>query len=264
MTGSRTWPTWRLMYVPPRAGAENMARDAGLMDRARATGEAAFSVYSWLRPTLSLGRNQTAAGRYDSARKTDGKLDVVRRPTGGRALLHWREVTYSVTAPISNPDSLRTSYERINRILLEGLSRLGVRASESRGGAPTPRPGELPCFAQPAEGELVVDGAKLVGSAQFRENGALLQHGSILIGDDQAMIASLLLSPSRDLEPPAAATLTKALGREPGVEEVAGKLFEAVRELEDCDAAMIEELDVSEYTARYLDFYENELWTWRK
>ncbi len=264
MTASRTWPTWRLMHVPPRTGAENMARDIGLMDRARESGEAVFSVYLWKRPTLSLGRNQTASGRYDLRKLAELGVDVVRRPTGGRALLHWREVTYSVTAPISAADSLARSYERINRILLEGLSLLGVPAAESRGSGPTPRPGELPCFAQPAEGELVVNGAKLVGSAQFRENGALLQHGSILIADDQGMISSFLVSASSDLDVPHAATLVDALGREPGVEEVAGRLFEAVRSIEDSDAAVLEEAEILSYTSRYLASYKNELWTWRK
>jgi lipoate-protein ligase A len=240
-----------------------MARDMGLMDRARESGEAVFSVYSWQRPTLSLGRNQTASGKYDVKRIAERGVDVVRRPTGGRALLHWREVTYSVTAPISPSDSLARSYERINRILLDGLSRLGVRAIESRGGLPTPRPGELPCFAQPAEGELVVDGAKLVGSAQFRENGALLQHGSILIADDQAMISSFLLSGSSP-DVPRAATLVDALGREPSIEEVSGKMFEAVRSLEDSDAASLDEAEIREYTFRHLASFENELWTWRK
>src|SRR5215216_1701209 len=262
MTGARTWPTWRLMHVPSRSGAENMARDAGLMDRARESGEAVFSIYSWSRPTLSLGRNQTAAGRYDLDEISKRGIDVVRRPTGGRALLHWHEVTYSLTAPISDSDSLKTSYQRINRVLLDGLSRLGIGAVEARGGAPHPRPGELPCFAQPSEGELVIDGAKLVGSAQFRENGALLQHGSILIADDQPIIGSLLLSNAP--EPPSAATLVHSLGREPSVDEVAGKLFEAVKELEDSDASMLAESDTSEFTDRYLDHYRNELWTWRK
>lgn len=264
MTGSRTWPMWRLMFVQPRSGAENMARDAGLMDHARTTGETVLSVYSWERPTLSLGRNQTAAGRYDLAAIRNRGIDVVRRPTGGRALLHWHEVTYSVTAPIAGSESLNESYERINRILLDGLARIGVAASESRGGPPTPAPGELPCFATPAEGELVVGGSKLVGSAQFRENGALLQHGSILIEDDQPMIASLLSSVAAELEPPRAATLTDALGRKPTIDEVATALFEAVRTLEDPAASFLDESDTREDTARYLAEYENELWTWRR
>ena len=239
-----------------------MSRDTGLMDRARETGEAVFSFYSWTRPTLSLGRNQTAAGRYDLSRMASEGIDVVRRPTGGRALLHWREVTYSVTAPVSEGESLHHSYERINRILLDGLSRLGVRAIESRGGERTPRPGELPCFAMPAEGELVLDGSKLVGSAQFRENGALLQHGSILIDDDQGMIATLLKSDSAELA--RAATLSEALGREPSVEEVAEKMFDAVRSLEDPHASCLDESETHVYSEKFLAHYENELWTWRK
>src|SRR5512141_2098534 len=158
--------------VPPRRGAENMARDSALMDRARSSGEAVFSVYSWERPTLSLGRNQTARGRYDMNAIAQRGIDIVRRPTGGRALIHDREVTYSVTAPADDENLLRQSYERINAILLAGLRRLGVDAAESHTGKPTPAPGDLPCFAAPAEGELVTDGAKLVGSAQYRERGA--------------------------------------------------------------------------------------------
>jgi lipoyl(octanoyl) transferase len=252
------------MLVPPRPGAENMARDAGLMDRARETGEAVFSVYSWERPTLSLGRNQTASGRYDLEQISERSIDVVRRPTGGRALLHWHEVTYSVTAPMADVDSLKSSYERINRILLDGLSRLGVGVSESRGGTPTPSPGELPCFAAPAEGELIVNGAKLVGSAQYREAGALLQHGSILIEDDQPMIASLLKRKSNNLHPPRAATLTDALRREPSVDEVAAALFESVRSLEDEHATLLDDAETNENTARHIAGYQNELWTWRR
>ena len=263
MSQPRSWPRWRTMLVPPRSGAENMARDAGLMDRARDTGEAVLSVYSWERPTLSLGLNQTAAGKYDLDEVRERGIDLVRRPTGGRALLHWHEVTYSVTAPVPD-DSLGESYRRINRLLLDGLSRLGVRAAESAAGAPTPSPGELPCFAAPTEGELVVDGAKLVGSAQFREDGALLQHGSILLLDDQAVILSLLHNPAENLGPTRAATLTQVLGREPTVAEVSDRLFDAVRALEDEGASALDEVETREYTARHLAEYQNDLWTWRR
>src|SRR6476661_7568836 len=138
---------WRLMLVPPRSGAENMAMDTGLMDRARETGESVLSVYSWERPTLSLGRNQTAAGKYDMAAIKSRGLDVVRRPTGGRALLHNREVTYSVTAPISSDETLNNSYERINGLLLEGLFSLGVQARVAAAAGPSLPPGDIPCFA---------------------------------------------------------------------------------------------------------------------
>lgn len=255
---------WRLMLVPPRGGAENMARDAALMERARETGETVFSVYAWNRPTLSLGRNQAARDRYDLDEAARRGIDIVRRPTGGRALLHWREVTYSVTAPVSDRDGLRESYDRINNILLYGLVLLGVDAAQAAVTSRTPVPGDLPCFAEPAAGELVSKGAKLVGSAQVRENGAMLQHGSILIRDDQASISKLLRDKVSDNETPRAATLHEALGREPACEEVANALFAGVRALEDSQASLIGESEVAEASAKHLPHFENPLWTWRK
>ena len=250
------------MFVEPRSGAENMARDSALMERVRLTGESIFSVYSWQSPTLSLGRNQAARDRYDLREIERRGMDVVRRPTGGRALLHWREATYSVAAPIAEDASLADSYEQINKILIYGLALLGVEAKEAREGPRTPAPGDLPCFATPAEGELVSSGSKLVGSAQVRENGALLQHGSILIHDDQPMISSVLVEPAA--EAPRAATLSDALGFEPAIEQVAEALFAALRVLEDPDATVLEELEVNPLTRAHLDHYRNSLWTWRR
>src|SRR5687768_14706976 len=90
---------WRVLLTPPLPGADNMALDEALLERARDSGEAVARVYTWSRPTLSLGRNQTAAGRYDLALAAALGIDVVRRPTGGRAVLHHRELTYAVAAP---------------------------------------------------------------------------------------------------------------------------------------------------------------------
>jgi lipoate-protein ligase A len=255
---------WRLLLAGQRSGAENMARDEGLMERARITGEAVFSVYAWSQPTLSFGRNQAAKGKYDLDAIARAGVDIVRRPTGGRALLHHREVTYSVTAPAPVDGSLRDSYERINRILIGGLKRLGVNVSESRTDARTPQPGELPCFAEPAQGELVTNDGKLVGSAQIRENGALLQHGSILIDDDQGLISTFLLSQRAEMNTPRAATLTAALGRAPDFDEVAQSLFDAVKSLEDPAATDLHESETTELTARLIEKYQNELWTWRR
>ena len=259
----RTTP-WRVLLVPPRSGAENMARDNGLMDRARETGEGVLSIYEWSRPTLSLGRNQTAAGKYDPGRIGDLGLDVVRRPTGGRALLHHHEVTYSVTAPADGDESLHETYRAINQLLLCGLAVLGVNAEESGASASAERPGTLPCFALPAAGELTAHGAKLVGSAQVRENHAFLQHGSILIEDDQAMIAGVMAESSEAATLPPAATLAGLLGRSPSAREVADSMFHALRDLWDRDARPLDEADSAEHTSRHIDRYLSELWTWRK
>jgi lipoate-protein ligase A len=240
-----------------------MARDSGLMDRARETGESVFCVYSWERPTLSLGRNQTARGRYDLDRIRQRGLGVVRRPTGGRALLHHREVTYSVTAPVRHGEALLDTYRWINRILLRGLERLGVEAAEASATEPAPRPGMLPCFATPGDGELVSRGLKLVGSAQVRENGSLLQHGSILIEDDQSIIAQVSLEEFSVGLPPAA-TLTGALGRCPSVAEVADALVDALAEVEHTVPEPLAEDEVAHFAGRYVERFSNELWTWRR
>src|SRR5687768_9379739 len=126
MHSRRSFSRWRLLLAAPRSGAENMARDSALQTRAARTGETVFSIYSWTRPTLSFGRHQPAAGLYDIEKLRSANVETVRRPTGGRAILHDREVTYSVTAPLRGAAPLRQTYARFNRILLDGLRRLGV------------------------------------------------------------------------------------------------------------------------------------------
>ena len=241
-----------------------MARDEGLMQRARATGERVFAVYGWERPTLSFGRNQTARHLYDASAIAREGIDLVRRPTGGRALLHHREVTYSVTSPIDPEESLLDAYHRFNRILVAGLRRLGVEASESVAADRTSPPNSTPCFAAPASGELVRGGSKLVGSAQVREHGALLQHGSILIEDDQGLITALLADPQSVSPPPPAATLAGEMGRRPSVEEVAAALFATILELEDPAAATLDVSEADSYAAPCLPRYQSERWTWRR
>ena len=240
-----------------------MARDTGLMDRARVTGETVFSVYGWERPTLSLGRNQAARELYARGEIDRRGIDVVRRPTGGRALLHHREITYSIAGPSAPDESLAESYSGINRILIRGLRYLGVEVSESAGVPQHAPPGATPCFSMPAAGELVTGEGKLVGSAQLREDGALLQHGSILIDDDQAMIAELLRDSDAGTQSNPA-TLRGVLGRDVSLSEAAAALFEAVSECAPTPCAALAPDDLSEFTARHLPRFESELWTWRR
>ena len=264
-------PPFRLLVTPPLPGPANMALDDALLARARVTGECVFRVYAWDRPTLSFGRHQTARGLYDPARLSERGVSVVRRPTGGRAVLHHREVTYSVTAPLvalaSAGNALRESYTRINRLLLAGLGALGVDAREATPVGRAPIPDGAPCFETPTGGELVVDTmggvAKLVGSAQWQEDGALLQHGSILIDDDQTRVATLATRALPSVPPPA--TLRAALGRAPTLDEVADALNDAVRRLEDPAAAPLPFDDARRASAdsaraRYVD----DAWTWRR
>src|SRR5512139_2874749 len=98
---------WGFLHTPPLDGVANMAIDEALLARARDTGEGVVRVYGWSAPTLSLGRNQVARGAWDRERAGTLGLPIVRRLTGGRALLHHREITYSVTAPTADGRGLR-------------------------------------------------------------------------------------------------------------------------------------------------------------
>jgi lipoyl(octanoyl) transferase len=255
-------PRWRLLLTDAASGPENMALDEALMARARSTGEWVLRVYSWSAQTLSLGRHQSARAAYDPATLAAAGVAVVRRPTGGRAVLHDREVTYSVTAPANDAGALRESYQRINRLLVDGLRSLGVAAevAETPG---APKPDLTPCFELPSPGELTAGGRKLAGSAQWREHGALLQHGSILVDGDQAPVSTLLRQPRP--APPAPATLRAVLGREPPLSDVATALFQAVRRLEDRDATdLTADGALLAATAVLRPRYEDAAWTWRR
>lgn len=190
-----------------------MAIDEALMDAGR-RGEVTLRLYRWEPGCLSFGRNQTARGRYDGQRAAELGFDVVRRPTGGRSVLHHRELTYAVTAP-ADWGSLRDVYIRINRALAAGLRLLGVDASvQGSADGPAPRPTVRACFRDPLPGELTAAGRKLAGSAQWREAGALLQHGSLLLHNDQAVVESLRTGGPPPAEVPAVG-LVELLGREP-------------------------------------------------
>ncbi|MFN2637067.1 MAG: biotin/lipoate A/B protein ligase family protein [Gemmatimonadaceae bacterium] len=243
-----------------------MARDTALLARAARTGETVFSVYGWERPTLSLGRNQPANGRYDLNRIRAADVDIVRRPTGGRAILHHREATYSVTAPLEPKDSLRETYGRINHILVSGLARLGIRASFAAPKLRASAPSTRPCFETPAEGELVADGRKLVGSAQWRDEDALLQHGSILIENDQGSLAGFAAN-ADEIERdslPNPATLTDLMGYAPALEEIATAMFGAVRELVDPAAAEMPEQEIRDLALAEVPHFLDDNWTWRR
>lgn len=254
--------SWRLLHTPPAAGAANMALDTALMRDALRHGGWTLRVYTWAHPTLSFGRHQRAHMLYDPARVAAAGLHVVRRPSGGRALLHDAEVTYSVAAPLAAAGSLRTAYSRINAVLVHALRALGVEAviagsAEGRSVAP----GGSPCFAHPAPGEIVVGGRKLAGSAQWRSGGTLLQHGSILLSGDQRQVARLQRKPPADPPPPA--TLRDLLGREVSADDVAGALFDAVRVLEDPTAEVCAlDAPVVADTQRLHAAFSDPAWTW--
>lgn len=252
-----------MLVSPPADGPLNMATDEALLARAQTSGACVLRLYEWAQPTLSLGRNQTARGHYDLERAKALGVGFVRRPTGGRAVLHHRELTYSVTGPTSVLGTLRESYARINRLLLAMLESVGVVAAVAAPGRRAMSPGLAPCFDEPAAGELTVGTAKLVGSAQWRDRDALLQHGSILIDDDQEVASTLLLVPQPP--PPRPASLRALLGRAPTIGDLAEAAQRAIVTREDPEASRLVvdaalERGIASAHVHFLD----EHWTWRR
>jgi lipoyl(octanoyl) transferase len=265
-TGTPARPApWRLLDTPPAAGAWNMAVDEALAGGVRAGGPPVLRLYRWNPPCLSLGRNQPTHG-YDRERIARLGLDVVRRPTGGRAVLHHRELTYSVAAPQGALGGPRQAYAAINRALVAGLARLGVPARlQPAGAARAPVPSLAPCFEQPVEGEVTAEGRKLVGSAQRTVDGILLQHGSLPVEDDQSAVAGLLRDGTGGPAPEPPATLAAILGRVPPWEALVDALAWGWTETMGVslrrDGLSADEAERAEgIRARY----EDPAWTWHR
>jgi len=165
-----------------------MARDRALAEWVD-DGRAVLRLYGWIRPTISFGRHEPARDLYDPRAIARAGLDVVRRPTGGRAVLHDDEVTYAAAWPARALGRPREAYLRIHRALRRGLASLGVDADIAPSRADrSPGPDAGPCFRRSEGGEVVVGRRKIVGSAQRRFGGNFLQHGSILLSDGQARL----------------------------------------------------------------------------
>lgn len=182
-----------------RTGAWNMAVDEALLAGVEA-GESVptIRVYGWSPACISLGHSQRAARELDFARVRESGYDVVVRATGGRAVLHIGELTYSI---IASPESeawcptQALSYRTISQAVAQALAEEGFGVSLDRG-YPVEKPRELramtPCFSSTARSEVVWGDRKVVGSAQRRLRGAFLQHGSILVSRDHRKMVDCL------------------------------------------------------------------------
>lgn len=189
---------WRLIIDDqPRSGAANMAMDQALSEAA-AAGEAppTLRFYHWQPPAVSLGRHQPIAD-VDAAVVQQLGYDIVRRPTGGRAILHTDELTYAVTAPADEPrlsGTLMDAYLRLSNALLAGLKRVGLQADKAAGDVRAGSNVSAACFEVPSAYEITAHGRKLIGSAQSRRAGYVLQHGSLpLVGDIGRLVDVLAL-----------------------------------------------------------------------
>jgi lipoate-protein ligase A len=194
---------WRLIHSPPASGSWNMALDEALLQSVQAgLALPTLRLYDWVPATLSLGYAQPLRN-VDLTKLEELGWGIVRRPTGGRAILHVDEITYSVTAPIAEKriaGGVLESYQRLSGALLKAVELLDVpaignqvRKKESKVSEPNPI-----CFEAPSDYEITVDGKKLLGSAQARRKEGVLQHGSLPLHGDIGRIANALVFSSEN------------------------------------------------------------------
>lgn len=259
---------WRLIRSGYLSGAMNMALDDALLHAVAAgTSRPVLRLYRWRPATLTLGYAQTVGEGVDLAACREAGVDVVRRPTGGRAVYHDREVTYAVIAPVGGlfGGTVTASYRVIAGVLKNSLRQFDLPVElvpgQSRG-----QVGRAVCFAAPAQHELLIDGCKVAGCAQKRRGQAFLQHGSIPVDLDLGLLQRLM--PAAPGENPAGrfrsiGWLNRFASQPLRVEEVEDALIAAFAEdlgicLEPGEATPAELSAAGKLCA---EWYDNRQWT---
>ncbi|MFV1858162.1 MAG: biotin/lipoate A/B protein ligase family protein [Anaerolineales bacterium] len=186
---------WRLILSEPASGAANMALDEAILEAVlKLRVPPTLRFYAWDPPCLSLGYAQAVNDADRAAIEREG-WELVRRPTGGKAILHTDEITYSISAPADHPlfaNGVLPSYERISVALMAGLEEMGIEPELHIADPPAPSNDDPVCFQNPGAFEITAEGKKLVGSAQLRRAGAVLQHGSLPMKGDLGRICLAL------------------------------------------------------------------------
>jgi len=220
-----TKTTWRLIWSSSGRGAWNMAVDEAILEAcSRRESLPTLRLYSWEPACLSLGYAQPAKDVDLNALHQHG-WDLVRRPTGGRAILHTDELTYAVIGPQQESrlaGGVLESYQVLSKALLEALHHLSIpaQAQEKPVSATGADPKGPVCFEAPSNYEITVNSKKLIGSAQARRKGAVLQHGSFPLFGDLARIIDVLSFPDQVSANQAAVRLH---GRATTAEEILGQ-----------------------------------------
>jgi lipoate-protein ligase A len=286
--GPLTTLSWGVLRSDPASGPRNMAIDEALA-RELSGSAAVLRLYAWSRATVSFGRNEPTRDRFAGQAAGESAFDFVRRPTGGRAVLHDQELTYAVVAPVRAVGGARELYQAVHRAIASGLRSLGADVTIAEGRSTLPVDAG-PCFRAPADGEVVARGRKLVGSAQVRIGRALLQHGSILLSGDQSALSSGVTArePGRANRAPDSQAMTDppptdaGAGPRPTADDdgiALSELLPSVR-IEEV-ASAIREAMAEHFGGRWADTelssgvraaaatlererYENPEWTWRR
>jgi lipoate-protein ligase A len=195
-----TQEKWRLLRTQPSIGAWNMAVDEAILEfTAQGISPPTLRLYSWSPACLSLGYAQTIED-VDLVKLKKNGWDIVRRPTGGRAILHMNELTYSICGMSSNSKlagSVLESYRRLSQALIRALQIIDINAdlpklAAKQDSIKTQNP---VCFEMPSNYEITFAGKKLIGSAQARKNSGVLQHGTLPLFGDITRIIDVLRYP---------------------------------------------------------------------
>jgi lipoate-protein ligase A len=264
--------TWRLIISPPMTGMMNMALDSAILSAVESGAvPPTLRLYSWNPPCLSVGYSQPFKDINQDRLDSLG-WDVVRRPTGGRAILHTNELTYAVIGPKTDQrlqGGLLESYRRLSRALYESLLLLGLPVEIHQGKNPLANQQPV-CFENPSDFEITVNGKKIIGSAQARKKQALLQHGSLPLEGDLTRITQVLNYQTSPEQADAATTLldkattvAQTLGNKITWKDAANAFiagFSKILNLELVEGNLTRiEADLAEEF--YQDQYNNQVWT---
>ncbi len=252
-------PAWRLLLNPALPGFRQMAIDEALYRLAAPDQAPVVRFYTWQNPTLSLGFFQDYKKVVCESFIVHNNIDVVRRITGGRAVLHHDELTYAIAAPLSSRfenQSLQETYRLIAEALNLGLLEMGFDQSSIFNGTQPAHEGRLPqCFVTVSKYEISKETRKMIGSAQKRSRDRFIQHGSILLDFDPYLQNGCVNHPDPEIEK-RVAPLNRLLGRKLSFPETAScfrKGFERFFDvaLEDSALTVQEEQMISELEHKY-------------
>lgn len=224
--------SWRFIDTGVNNASLNMAIDEAILNaHLQGAVPPTLRVYRWQHPTLSLGFLQSLEKSVDLKKCDELGVEVVRRLTGGRAVLHHHELTYSivVSEKYGIPPSIARSYALLCEGLIAAYGSLGIEvllaAGENDGSSNA-------CFSNAGTADMILQGRKIAGSAQFRRDDTLLQHGSLPTGHDSETLFSIIKLPSRVHREDAVAAFdqkvisaSEALGREIGWQELQEAVF---------------------------------------
>ena len=248
----------------PLSGSLNMAIDEFLFQSLGEEPKTYLRFYRWERPTVSLGYSQNISEVVDVKSCQNQGIDIVRRMTGGKLVLHHKEVTYSLCSSDSETftSTLLDSYKLISQALMRGLEKMGLKPCLADAPPDSYVRGNLPCFSYPARNEIEMNGKKIVGSAQKRAGSKFIQHGSIPLKEDEGFLKSVSLLKG-DESKAYMSSLTQALGKEVSFDWAVEHLASGISEFFNVNlrAKVFNEKEKEDILRIQKERYDNREWT---